>query len=40
VEDPLSNPHSENESLNLADFQRAIRSAIHMYAALAEALRR
>jgi acetylornithine deacetylase/succinyl-diaminopimelate desuccinylase-like protein len=40
VEDPLSNPHSENESLNLADFQRSIRSAIHMYAELASALRR
>jgi acetylornithine deacetylase/succinyl-diaminopimelate desuccinylase-like protein len=40
VEDPLSNPHSENESLSLADFQRAIRSAIHMYGELAEALRR
>jgi acetylornithine deacetylase/succinyl-diaminopimelate desuccinylase-like protein len=40
VEDPRSNPHSENESLDLADFQRAIRSAIHMYAELATALRR
>jgi acetylornithine deacetylase/succinyl-diaminopimelate desuccinylase-like protein len=40
VEDPRSNPHSENESLDLADFQRAIRSAIHMYAELATALRK
>jgi acetylornithine deacetylase/succinyl-diaminopimelate desuccinylase-like protein len=40
VEDPLSNPHSENESLGLADFQRAIRATIHMYAELAAALRR
>jgi acetylornithine deacetylase/succinyl-diaminopimelate desuccinylase-like protein len=40
VEDPASNAHSENESVQIADFQRAIRSAIHLYAELATALRR
>jgi acetylornithine deacetylase/succinyl-diaminopimelate desuccinylase-like protein len=40
LEDPRCNAHGENESLDLADFRRAARAALHLHAELATALAR